>query len=161
MTITYLQMLDRNEHRPPARSGDPHFRVLEATVRQWQVNRFLYVLVGSQCSWKSKLQWSDAQWAEYTESASLRTFLAFYDGSIGGYFETIRSSENEIELARFGLAPQFIGRGLGGLLLSFAIERAWELEPPRVWLHTRDLDHPYALANYRARGFSVYKVESH
>jgi hypothetical protein len=28
----------------------------------------------------------------------------------------------------------------------------------RVWVHTCDLDHPRALANYQARGFEVFRV---
>jgi len=27
----------------------------------------------------------------------------------------------------------------------------------RVWLHTCTLDHPSALANYKARGFRIFK----
>ena len=34
------------------------------------------------------------------------------------------------------------------------------MQPRRVWVHTCDLDHPNALVNYQARGFSVYKVET-
>jgi GNAT superfamily N-acetyltransferase len=151
-------MLSKKEHRP-RRTEDPRFYVAEASVKQWQFNRFLYVLVGREWTWTSKLVWSDAQWVEYAESNSLRTFPAYYDGSPAGYFELSRSPENEVELAAFGLAPKFIGRGFGGSLLSTAIEKSWEMEPSRVWLHTCELDHPRALGNYLARGFSVYKVD--
>jgi GNAT superfamily N-acetyltransferase len=60
------------------------------------------------------------------------------------------------------LLPEFIGRGLGGALLTSAIEEAWRMSPPiyRVWVHTCDLDHPAALANYQARGMVVYKQET-
>jgi GNAT superfamily N-acetyltransferase len=57
------------------------------------------------------------------------------------------------------LLPEFIGRGLGGALLTSAIDEAWRLSPKRVWVHTCTLDHPQALANYQARGMVVYKVE--
>jgi hypothetical protein len=30
----------------------------------------------------------------------------------------------------------------------------------RVWVHTYSLDGPYALANYQARGFQIYKQET-
>jgi GNAT superfamily N-acetyltransferase len=49
--------------------------------------------------------------------------------------------------------------GLGGPLLSAAVTRAWEMGARRVWVHTCDLDHPRALANYQARGFRVFHVE--
>ena len=64
-----------------------------------------------------------------------------------------------MELAYFGLMPRFVGLGLGGVLLSAAVARAWDMGAARVWVHTCDLDHPRALPNYQARGFRVFKVE--
>jgi GNAT superfamily N-acetyltransferase len=64
-----------------------------------------------------------------------------------------------LEIAYFGLLPQFIGRGIGGTLLTSAIERAWEMGAARVWVHTCSLDGPSALGNYQARGFRYYKEE--
>ena len=60
----------------------------------------------------------------------------------------------------FGLGVRFIGKGMGGYLLSQANEKAWLLEnTQRVWVHTCSLDHPSALKNYQARGFSIFKTE--
>ena len=65
----------------------------------------------------------------------------------------------DVEIAYFGLAPRFIGKGFGGYLLSHAIKSAWAWEGTRrVWVHTCTLDHPTALQNYKARGLEVYKV---
>jgi hypothetical protein len=66
-----------------------------------------------------------------------------------------------MEIAYFGLLPEWISRGLGGVLLTSAIEGAWGMapKPSRVWVHTCNRDHPLALANYQARGMVVYKVE--
>jgi GNAT superfamily N-acetyltransferase len=50
-----------------------------------------------------------------------------------------------------------VGKGLGGGLLSAAIENAWGAETNRVWVHTCSLDHPNALKNYQARGFQIYR----
>ncbi len=63
------------------------------------------------------------------------------------------------EIAYFGLLPPYVGQGLGKYLLSEAAARAWTLQPSRVWLHTSTLDHPAALPNYLARGFSIFRVE--
>jgi len=61
------------------------------------------------------------------------------------------------------LLPEFIGRRLGGALLTSAIQQAWSrsggVAPNRVWVHTCNRDHPQALANYQARGMVIYKVE--
>ena len=78
---------------------------------------------------------------------------------LAGYYELHRDDEGNIEIAYFGLLPEFIGRGLGGALLTSAIDEAWRLAPKRVWVHTCNRDHPKALANYQTRGMIVYKVE--
>lgn len=47
VTITRLHMLSPDEHkRRPIL--DPRFQMKEATVKQWQFNRFLYELVVAQ-----------------------------------------------------------------------------------------------------------------
>lgn len=158
VTVTYLEMRSPGDLRPK-RCADPRFRVAEATVKQWQFNRFLYSLVGQDWSWTDKQPWSDQRWQAYAEAESLRTFAALYDGSPAGYFE-LRSGGDGVEIAIFGLAPKFVGRGFGGALLTRALEAAWGAAPSRVWLHTCTLDHPAALPNYQARGMRIYKVET-
>ena len=160
VTITYLEMGAPAELKPK-RLSDPRFSVREATVKQWEFNRFLYALVGRDWSWNDKLKWSDQLWQSYVEADELRTFVAYYDGSVAGYYELRRDDGRGVEIAIFGLTPSFIGRGFGGVLLTSAIEEAWKMEPTRVWLHTCSLDHPSALGNYKARGLQVCKVETH
>jgi hypothetical protein len=41
------------------------------------------------------------------------------------------------------------------------VRDAWTLGPKRVWLHTCTLDHPNALPNYLARGFTPYRTETY
>lgn len=159
VTITYLEMRSAEALRPK-RLNDPRFWVGEAAVKQWEVNRFLYQLVGGNWSWTDKAQWSGQQWKEYAESDRLRTFLAHYDGSVAGYYELRTDDEGGVEIAIFGLTPKFFGRGLGGVLLTNALEEAWRGQPKRVWLHTCNLDHPAALPNYQARGMTIYRVET-
>ena len=83
------------------------------------------------------------------------------DGEPAGYFELRRDAAGDVEIAYFGLMHSYIGRGLGGHLLTIAVREAWALGPSRVWLHTSDLDHPAALPNYLARGFEFQKRESY
>lgn len=72
-----------------------------------------------------------------------------------GYFE-LEQQGPSVEVVYFGLMEGFIGRGLGGWLLTGALRRAWAVPgTERVWLHTCSLDGPHALANYRARGLEV------
>jgi GNAT superfamily N-acetyltransferase len=112
-------------------------------------------------SWNDKRVWTDEQWEEYGLAPELRTFGAYYDDSLAGYYELRRDDQGGVEIAYFGLLPEFIGRGFGGALLTSAIEEAWRmsLAITRVWVHTCTLDHPRALANYQACGMATYKTE--
>ncbi|MFG3552555.1 hypothetical protein [Streptomyces sp. NPDC047725] len=78
----------------------------------------------------------------------------------------VEADGTHVELLRFGLAEQAIGRGLGGRFLEHGIAAAWSLRdragiPPvaRMWLHTCSLDGPAALANYQAPGLVAHKAE--
>lgn len=134
--------------------------VSEVRPPKWQVNRSLYLLVGEPWEWVDKRGWSDGQWQEYVGAEGLRTFVAYLDADVAGYYELSRDEENAVEIAYFGLAPGFIGQGLGAVLLTDALERAWSWDADRVWVHTCTLDHPAALKNYEARGMSVYSLRT-
>jgi GNAT superfamily N-acetyltransferase len=159
LITTYLEMRSPGQLRP--KRADARFQVLEKTQRDWRFNRDLYFRVGEQWDWTDKRPWTDDQWKEYATAPDLRTFAGYYDDALAGYCELRRDTESGIEIAYFGLLPEWIGRGLGGALLTSVIEEAWRMEPnpSRVWVHTCNRDHPQALANYQARGMVVYKVE--
>jgi GNAT superfamily N-acetyltransferase len=125
-----------------------------------ELNRFLYTAVGADWWWYSRLPWVYARWLAYLNRPELETWVAFVCGTPAGYFELERQAADHVEIAYFGLLPRFIGKGLGAHLLTVATRRAWDMGASRVWVHTYDLDHPRALANYRARGFKVFHVES-
>jgi GNAT superfamily N-acetyltransferase len=157
ITVHYLEMRNPSDLRPK-RSAYPEFRVDEALVKQWEVNRFLYALVGGGWEWTFRTNWPPERWRAYVEDPRLRTFIARFGGAVAGYYELRMQEGPEVEIGIFGLAPHFTGKGLGGALLTDALERAWATGPRRVWLHTCSLDHPSALPNYRARGMHVYDV---
>lgn len=159
VVTTYLELLAPDALRPK-RCPDPRFSIRECTVKQWQYNRFLYTTVGAQWQWIDKLTWSDDLWRAYAEADDLRTFVAYQDGSPAGYYELLTDSTRDVQISYFGLLPPFIGRGFGGPLLTDAIEVAFRCGAKRVWVHTCSLDHPAALANYQARGMSIYKTET-
>ena len=159
LITTYLEMRSRDQLRP--KRADARFQVREKRNRDWRFNRDLYLRVGQQWDWIDKRPWTDDQWKEYAAAPELRTFVGYHDKALAGYYELRRDREGGIEIAYFGLLPEFIGCGLGGALLTSAIEDAWRVDPnpSRVWVHTCNRDHPQALANYQGRGMIVYKVE--
>ncbi len=143
-----------------AQSDSKGMKVVECEINQFQLSKFFYQQVGKDWQWTDRLGWTDEQWRRHAEADSLRTWIGYYKGSPAGYFELQQQNENGVEIAFFGLLPEFIGLGMGGFLLTKAVESAWAWDdPPRVWLHTCSLDHPHAIKNYRARGFEVYRTE--
>jgi len=132
--------------------------IVECEIPQPQLNRFLYELVGEGWNWNDLKSWTTAEWQALVEQDCHRTWVAYVRGAVAGYYELYRPDGVNTEIRYFGLAPQFIGQGFGGALLSQAIRSAWEWAgTQRVWVHTCTLDHPSALGNYKARGFEVYK----
>jgi GNAT superfamily N-acetyltransferase len=83
--------------------------------------------------------------------------VLWVDGSPAGYAELDLRQPPDIELAYFGLMPEYFGRGLGKLFLSWTIDEAFRRNTPRFWVHTCTLDHPAALNAYRRVGFTAYK----
>lgn len=158
VTVTYLEMR-RADELLPKHSADGAFQIAEARVKQWQVNKFFYGFVGEPWSWLEKSDWSDEQWRFYADDNRLRTWIASYEGSPAGYFELKWDDEDGVEINYMGLSRAFIGRGLGGPLLTAALTAAWDASPRRVWVHTCTLDHPASLNNYLARGMKIYQTK--
>jgi GNAT superfamily N-acetyltransferase len=167
LVTTYLEMRDVVASRGQrSRVTDQRFEIRELTERDWKFNRAMYFKVGKQWRWFDKRPWTDEQWQEYASDPNLRTFAGACNENVAGYFELHRDSTRDqiktedVEIAYFGLLPEYIGGGLGGALLTSAIENAWAWSPTpsRVWVHTCNRDHPNALANYQARGFKIYKT---
>lgn len=154
-TIYYLQMLDRGELQ--AKDAPRGLDISMVAPPAFEVNRRFYKDVGAKWQWTSRLPWSDQQWAAYVNRPQLQTWVAYLDGESAGYFELEAQDQGDVEIIYFGLLERYTGRGLGGAMLSEAVERAWSFgEVRRVWLHTCTGDHPAALANYRRRGFQLY-----
>jgi len=156
VTIFYLEMLSPDQ-LDITKNQDPDFRVEECQIKQFEFNKFLYSFVGKNWQWHDKLIWSDEDWRQYSERDVLKTWAATKSGSPAGYYELEMQKGANVEIKYFGLGEKFIGHGHGGYLLSHAIQSAWSWGAKRVWVHTCSLDHPGALANYEARGLTLYK----
>jgi GNAT superfamily N-acetyltransferase len=153
----HLEMTDPSQ-LVPARKPATSFALVQAEIPCPALNRFLYTAVGGDWYWLDRLGWSYEQWQMYLERAEVETWVAYVSGTPAGYFELEMQAGGNVEIVYFGLLPQFIGRGLGGALLTATVERAWALGARRVWVHTCSLDHPNALPGYQARGFRVFNI---
>ena len=160
--ITYLEMLSRSELRP-SQQVPRDVLLLRAGVPLPELGRFLYTAVGGGWYWRDRLGWTWQRWHDWLSRPEVETWMACLKGTPAGYFELESQPGGNSQITYFGLIPSFIGKGLGGYLLTQAIDRSWQLQPDirRVWVHTCSLDHPGALPNYLARGFKAYQEEEH
>ena len=158
ITINYLQMPSESQFRPSTRQV-AEFEIRRVLIPSPEYSRFLYASVGAKWKWYERLVWTREEWLAWLNRPGQETWVGYVKGTPIGFFELLHQTNGSIEIAYFGLMPDFIGRGLGGILLTAAVRRAWDAGAQRVWLHTCTLDHEHALNNYLARGFQLFKVE--
>lgn len=157
---TYLTMDSPADLRAPAVAA-LRLDLAENTRCTVAEYRRLYREVGSAWHWHDRDQWPDHVLASYLARDDVHVWVARLGRRIAGYFELKEDDDGGVELVYFGLTQPFIGRGLGGTLLTRAVEEAWRLGARRVWLHTCTLDAPNALPNYLARGFRPEREEAY
>jgi len=163
---TYLEQRSAAEVRA-AREPAAAVDIVQLELPSPEFSRFLYATVGGDWHWADRLPWGRDTWLEYLSRPLVETWVGWVRGTPVGYVELAGSSSCEVEIAYFGLLPGFLGRGLGGHLLTVGLRLAWTMaarrpdaEPVRrVWVHTCTLDGPAALANYQARGMVAYRTE--
>lgn len=159
VTRTYLEMrdlADLRRSRPP--SADARLACESLSTDAY---RALYTVVGKRWHWRDRLIMSDEALAEYLASPNIHVWVLTVGGEDAGFFELQRYSDQSVEIMYFGLATNFIGQGLGGWMLTRAVEEAFVLGGGLLTLHTCTLDAPTALPNYLARGFVVSRTEQY
>lgn len=153
VTRTFLEMRDPAQLKRkelPAGSDARFVRCRPCGAARY---RELYKRVGEQWQWKDRSAWSDEQLVTTLANPDVHVWELRVGDALAGYFELEKRPGPAVEIVYFGLTPEFIGQGLGGAMLTRAVEEAWKLGPEFVWLHTCTLDSPVALPNYEARGF--------
>jgi len=153
--VTYLEML-----APPRRPMTPaplgKLAILRAEEPTVSFYRYLYQSVGDPWNWVDRRLLDDAALRRIIHHPKVEIHVLYVAGVPAGFAEQDRREGRDIELAYFGLIPEFVGRGLGAYFLDWAVNAAWLRKPKRLWVHTCTLDHPRALAAYQRAGFQVY-----
>jgi GNAT superfamily N-acetyltransferase len=158
VVVTYLEMHSRGvSERLHHADATGIIRAEQPTVSFY---RFLYNGVGGPWSWYERRVIDDAALIEAIHDERVEIYVLYSRGVPAGYVELDRRTGNDVEIAYFGLMPEFIGRGLGRYFLQWALDAAWSYDPDRVWLHTCTLDHPSALGTYQRNGLAPYKQET-
>ena len=158
-TITYLEMTERPPHPPAVAPAGMKVALLRAERPTVAFYRFLYDTVGGPWLWWERRALADEALEEIIHDERVEIFVLYVGGVPAGYAELDRRDPPALDLAYFGLMPDFIGRGLGRYLLTWAIDRAWDHQPSRLTVNTNALDHPKALAVYQRCGFRPYAQE--
>ncbi len=157
-TVSYLEMMsppDRVPAKPPGTEAEVR-RAFQPTVSFF---RYLYDTIGEDWTWTGRRLMDDAALLSIIHDLQVEVNILWFNGVPAGLAELDHRSPPDIELSYFGLLPDFVGRGLGGFFLNWAIDRAWHAKPKRFWVHTCDLDHPNALPVYQKAGFEIYRQE--
>ena len=155
VTVTYLEMTSPDQRTAPPEWTEPAV-VVRAERPTISFYRYLYDTVGADWDWFERRRLSNEALAAIVHDDAVEVFVLHVRGVPAGYVELDRRVEGDVEIAYFGLVPDYIGRGLGPCLLGWGLDRAWSYGPRRVWLHTCSLDHPKALSVYRRAGFEVF-----
>ncbi len=159
VTRTYLELRSRAAlDSVPRTPGDVRLERVQDCPASFY--RYLYAEVGRACRWTDRLGWDDARIREHLARPEVSLYLLTVAAAPAGFFELAQDAEGSVEIAYFGLLPEYHGRGLGKWLLVVAAETALAAGP-RVWLHTCTFDDPAALPNYLARGFRAFRSEAY
>lgn len=158
VTVTFLEMTSPADLRASAGVGPEYSLEREVGAGVPVLAEAMYRRVGAGWHWRDRLGWNRADWTESVTQDGVELWILREAGEAIGYFELARA-DSAVEIRYFGLAPEGLGKRLGGWLLTRATERAWALSPSRVVLNTCTLDGPAALPNYLARGYHVVRVQ--
>jgi GNAT superfamily N-acetyltransferase len=160
MVVTYLEMRappgPMTVH-PPVGNKVALMRAERPTISFY---RYLYNTVGEKWLWYERRMIDEAELATIIHDPQVDISVLYVDGVPAGFVELDRRIADEVEVAFFGLVPDFMGRGFGRVFMSWAVGAAWLDGPSRVWLHSCNFDHPKALQVYQRAGFVPYKQES-
>ena len=137
-----------------------NFDVRLVNPPDFQLNKFFYKQIGKKHRWVDRLIWNENQWIRYISNPNVKTYILQDGNNLAGYFEQIFDQKKlEYEIAYFGILQDYVGKRLGGYLLSEAIKKSFLMGANRVWVHTCSLDHKHALKNYLSRGMQIFKSE--
>ena len=126
----------------------------------FKINKFFYKIIGKDHYWKDRLIWTDKQWINYVKNPNLETWVLKDNDELIGYYEKENHiKNNEVELINMGILKEYRGNKYGKLILEHLISDSLLKKYNRVWVHTCSLDHKFALKNYLARDFKIFKKE--
>ena len=156
----YLEIKSPDDFKEVIKPSE-NYSVKLVNPKDFQLNKFFYKNIGKKHKWVDRLVWTEQDWIDYVSKEKLSTYILKDKKELIGYFELIFYQDiRELEIAYLGILEEYLGKKLGGYLLSEAIKKSFSLGSIRTWVHTSSLDHKNALKNYLARGMKIFKSET-
>ena len=150
--ITTMEMREP-QHRPAPLSLHTKVALLRAEQPTVSFYRYLYNTIGERAFWCERRRLDDDAIAALLADPEIEIYVLYVGGVPAGFAELDLGEADEIELAYFGLIPEFLNHGLADYLLGWVVDEAWRRGPNRLWLETTNFEHPTVLAAYQKAGF--------
>tara|TARA_Y100000588_G_scaffold241404_1_gene255256 strand:+ start:803 stop:1381 length:579 start_codon:yes stop_codon:yes gene_type:complete len=160
VTVTYLNLNTLAEPAPTIPSQISNLSLLRAKNPTVSFYRYLYYQVGEPWLWYERRGMSDTDLHTIITNDAVAIHVLYIEGTPAGYVELDNRVSDEVEIAYFGLLPEYIGCKLGPWFLYWAVREAQSQSPDRIWVNTCTLDHPAALALYQRTGFVIYERQT-
>jgi GNAT superfamily N-acetyltransferase len=153
VTVVFLRMNHRPLRPSPAFPPGAVLTRQRLTVPEY---RDLYAAVGAPWLWWLRRIMPDETLARHLASPTVAITLLRVDGRTAGFFETDAGPWPDVNLNYFGLLPDMIGKGYGRALLAAAVDSVFGAATSLrgMTVNTCNADHPNALPNYLAAGFT-------
>ncbi len=163
VTVVYLEMT-----KPPPEAANlpplvPKLALLKLDNPTTGFYRYLYDAVGRAWHWVDRHRMTDLSLGNIIGDPLVEIWVPYVGGVPAGYIELDRRNSDgderrTINIAYFGLSPEFFGRGIGPWLLRAGIRQAWSYGIDRLTVNTCNLDHPAALPLYQKCGFRPFQT---
>lgn len=156
VTVIFLRMMNRPQR--PLATLPPGASLARETLDVAQY-RTLYNEVGAPWLWWLRRVMPDHLLEKHLATSTVSTHVLRVEGELAGFFELDAGYWPYVNLNYFGLLPGFIGRGLGKPFLDLAVDTVFEGATALrgMSVNTCNADHPRALPNYLAAGFTEYR----
>jgi GNAT superfamily N-acetyltransferase len=158
--VTTTMEMRAPQHRNSALPLGIKVALLRAETPTVSFYRYLYDTIGAPVFWCERRRLGDRAIAALIADPKIEIYVLYCGGVPAGFAELDLRQDDDVELAHFGLIPDFLNPGLADYLLGWVVDEAWRRAPARVWLRTTNFDHPTVLAAYQKAGFGVVGQET-
>ena len=143
------------EVKPAPKEGTSIVRAVNPAVNFY---RYLYHTAGEEFIWGDRRRMNDQELELLVNRDDVHVMVLYDRGTPAGFFELDFRASDISDIKYFALLPGFLGQGLGGYMLSQAIQHSGRRQLP-LTLDTCTLDHFAALENYRKHGFEIIREQ--